>query len=151
MITVYYEIFILVLISNGNPPIVFLLPLFLTEGFGKRVTTCFDGRSFHFYSSVLYLRLMPIDLYRQFQHWDFFCFILLQPTNLCDIEQVTRIDVTKEDELSQKLDIQLKDPDKEVCYFLKILQKTTGFQVENPPIFNCWHIEIIHNSRGRKL
>ena len=27
---------------------------------------------------------------------------------------MTRIDVTKEDELSQKLDIQLKDPDKEV-------------------------------------
>ena len=38
----------------------------------------------------------------------------MQPQNLCDIEQVTRIDVTKEDELSQKLDIQLKDPDKEV-------------------------------------
>ena len=44
----------------------------------------------------------------------FFC-LFLQPQNLCDIEQVTRIEVSKEDEVSYKIDIHLKDPDKEVC------------------------------------
>lgn len=40
--------------------------------------------------------------------------ISFQPQNLCDIEQVTRIEVSKEDEVSYKIDIHLKDPDKEV-------------------------------------
>ena len=44
-----------------------------------------------------------------------FCFHL-QPQNLCDIEQVTRIEVSKEDEVSYKIDIHLKDPDKEVTF-----------------------------------
>ncbi len=44
-----------------------------------------------------------------------FLFILLfEPLNLCDIEQITSVVVTKEDEISQKIDIQLKDPDKVV-------------------------------------
>ena len=37
-----------------------------------------------------------------------------QPLNLCDIEQATSVVVSKEDELSQKIEVQLKDPDKEV-------------------------------------
>ena len=41
-------------------------------------------------------------------------FFIFQPLNLCDIEQITSAIVTKEDEISQKIDIQLKDPDKEV-------------------------------------
>ena len=41
-------------------------------------------------------------------------FLIFQPLNLCDIEQITSAIVTKEDEISQKIDIQLKDPDKEV-------------------------------------
>ena len=46
--------------------------------------------------------------------------LLLQPLNLCDIEQVTRIVVSREDEINQRVDIQLKDPDKEVsrCHLL---------------------------------
>ena len=40
-------------------------------------------------------------------------FFIFQPLNLCDIEQITSAIVTKEDEISQKIDIQLKDPDKE--------------------------------------
>ena len=43
-----------------------------------------------------------------------------QPLNLCDIEQITSVVVTKEDEISQKIDIQLKDPDKEVSNFVSI-------------------------------
>merc|ERR1719346_31005 len=35
------------------------------------------------------------------------------PQNLCDIEQVTRIDVTKEDQVSTRVCISLKDPDKD--------------------------------------
>ena len=46
----------------------------------------------------------------------YFC-LCLQPQNLCDIEQVTRIEVSKEDEVSHKIDIHLKDPDKEVCTY----------------------------------
>ncbi|XP_071744367.1 uncharacterized protein [Lepeophtheirus salmonis] len=38
---------------------------------------------------------------------------VLEPLNLCDIEQVTSIVISKEDEISRKVDIQLKDPDKE--------------------------------------
>ena len=41
-------------------------------------------------------------------------FYIFQPLNLYDIEQITSAIVTKEDEISQKIDIQLKDPDKEV-------------------------------------
>ena len=41
----------------------------------------------------------------------FFCF---QPLNLCDIEEVASVLVSKEDEISQKVDIELRDPEKEV-------------------------------------
>ena len=44
----------------------------------------------------------------------FIALFIFQPLNLCDIEQITSAIVTKEDEISQKIDIQLKDPDKEV-------------------------------------
>jgi hypothetical protein len=36
--------------------------------------------------------------------------------NLCDIEEVSSVFVSKEDEISQKVDIRLKDPEKEVSY-----------------------------------
>ena len=34
--------------------------------------------------------------------------------NLCDIEEVASVVVSKEDEISQKVEIHLRDPDKEV-------------------------------------
>ena len=34
--------------------------------------------------------------------------------NLCDIEEVASVLVSKEDEISQKVDIELRDPEKEV-------------------------------------
>ena len=37
-----------------------------------------------------------------------------QPLNLCDIEHVCSVVVTKEDQISQKVSINLKDPEKEV-------------------------------------
>ena len=37
-----------------------------------------------------------------------------QPLNLCDIEEVASVLVSKEDEISQKVDIELRDPEKEV-------------------------------------
>ena len=37
-----------------------------------------------------------------------------QPLNLCDIEEVASVVVSKEDEISQKVDIELRDPEKEV-------------------------------------
>ena len=37
-----------------------------------------------------------------------------QPLNLCDIEEVASVLVCKEDEISQKVDIELRDPEKEV-------------------------------------
>ena len=39
---------------------------------------------------------------------------LFQPLNLCDIEEVASVLVSKEDEISQKVDIELRDPEKEV-------------------------------------
>ena len=39
---------------------------------------------------------------------------LLQPLNLCDIEGVSGISVSKEDEVNRRVDIQIKDPAKEV-------------------------------------
>ena len=37
-----------------------------------------------------------------------------QPLNLCDIEGVSGISVSKEDEVNRRVDIQIKDPAKEV-------------------------------------
>lgn len=51
--------------------------------------------------------------------------ISLQPYNLCDIEEATGVVVSKEDEISQKVEIQLKDPDKEVS------EAQAGTMVEN--------------------
>ena len=39
---------------------------------------------------------------------------LLQPLNLCDIEGVSGISVSKEDEVNRRVDIQIKDPAKEL-------------------------------------
>jgi hypothetical protein len=41
-------------------------------------------------------------------------FYFLQPLNLCDIDEATSVIVSKEDDLSKKVEITLKDPDKEV-------------------------------------
>ena len=54
-------------------------------------------------------------------------FHFFQPLNLCDIEQVTSVLVTKEDEISQKVDIQLKDPEKEVSVIIICLSFATAF------------------------
>ena len=37
-----------------------------------------------------------------------------QPQNLCDIQTVSKISVSRDDEVHRKVDITLKDPDKEV-------------------------------------
>ena len=42
------------------------------------------------------------------------CLSCFQPLNLCDIEEVVSVLVSKEDEISQKVDIELRDPEKEV-------------------------------------
>ena len=39
-----------------------------------------------------------------------------QPQNLCDIQNVSKISVSRDDEVHRKVDITLKDPDKEVMY-----------------------------------
>ena len=39
---------------------------------------------------------------------------LFQPQNLCDIDAVCGLSVSREDEVHRKVDIALKDPDKEV-------------------------------------
>ena len=39
-----------------------------------------------------------------------------QPQNLCDIQTVSKISVSRDDEVHRKVDITLKDPDKEVIY-----------------------------------
>ena len=40
--------------------------------------------------------------------------LLFQPQNLCDIDAVCGLSVSREDEVHRKVDIALKDPDKEV-------------------------------------
>ena len=40
--------------------------------------------------------------------------VSFQPLNLCDIEGVSGISVSKEDEVNRRVDIQIKDPAKEV-------------------------------------
>ena len=37
-----------------------------------------------------------------------------QPQNLCDIQNLSKISVSRDDEVHRKVDITLKDPDKEV-------------------------------------
>ena len=39
-----------------------------------------------------------------------------QPQNLCDIQNLSAISVSRDDEVHRKVDITLKDPDKEVTY-----------------------------------
>ena len=39
---------------------------------------------------------------------------MFQPQNLCDIENVVSLDISRDDEVHKKVDIALKDPDKEV-------------------------------------
>ena len=39
---------------------------------------------------------------------------VFQPLNLCDIEELSSIAVSKEDEVNRRVDIQVKDPNKEV-------------------------------------
>ena len=39
-----------------------------------------------------------------------------QPQNLCDIQNLSKISVSRDDEVHRKVDITLKDPDKEVMY-----------------------------------
>ena len=46
---------------------------------------------------------------------------LFQPLNLCDIDGVSGISVSKEDEVNRRVDIQIKDPAKEV-YMIMILR-----------------------------
>ena len=41
-------------------------------------------------------------------------YLLFQPQNLCDIDAVCGLSVSREDEVHRKVDIALKDPDKEV-------------------------------------
>ena len=41
-------------------------------------------------------------------------FFYFQPQNLCDIQTVSKISVSRDDEVHRKVDITLKDPDKEV-------------------------------------
>ena len=41
-------------------------------------------------------------------------YLLFQPQNLCDIDAVCSLSVSREDEVHRKVDIALKDPDKEV-------------------------------------
>ena len=55
----------------------------------------------------------PLDFMADFMTH---CFnlLLFQPLNLCDIEHVCSVVVTKEDQISQKVSINLKDPEKEV-------------------------------------
>ena len=48
--------------------------------------------------------------------------------NLCDIEEVASVLVSKEDEISQKVDIQLRDPDKEVRKDKFLLSNPMGTQ-----------------------
>ena len=60
------------------------------------------------------IQLYHIRYTQKFSSKYLLLFFIFQPLNLCDIEQITSAIVTKEDEISQKIDIQLKDPDKEV-------------------------------------
>ena len=48
-------------------------------------------------------------------------FSSFQPLNLCDIDGVSGISVSKEDEVNRRVDIQIKDPAKEV-YMITILR-----------------------------
>ena len=50
-------------------------------------------------------------------------FSSFQPLNLCDIDGVSGISVSKEDEVNRRVDIQIKDPAKEV-YMITILLHT---------------------------
>ena len=43
-----------------------------------------------------------------------FSLFYFQPQNLCDIESVVSLSITRDDEVHKKVDISLKDPDKEV-------------------------------------
>ena len=52
------------------------------------------------------------DLYIKKPELIFFC--SFQPLNLCDIEGVSGISVSKEDEVNRRVEIQIKDPAKEV-------------------------------------
>ena len=45
-------------------------------------------------------------------------FFVFQPLNLCDIEGLSSIVVSKEDEVNMRVDIQVKDPSKEVGTFV---------------------------------
>ena len=47
-------------------------------------------------------------------------FVSFQPLNLCDIEGVSGISVSKEDEVNRRVDIQIKDPAKEVYITITI-------------------------------
>ena len=49
-------------------------------------------------------------------------FVCFQPLNLCDIEGVSGISVSKEDEVNRRVDIQIKDPAKEVYFTITILK-----------------------------
>ena len=47
-------------------------------------------------------------------------FSFFQPLNLCDIDGVSGISVSKEDEVNRRVDIQIKDPAKEVYFTITI-------------------------------
>ena len=58
-----------------------------------------------------YIAKTMIKKLQKFVNMRLSCF---QPLNLCDIEEVVSVLVSKEDEISQKVDIELRDPEKEV-------------------------------------
>ena len=73
-------------------------------------------------------------------------FSSFQPLNLCDIEGVSGISVSKEDEVNRRVEIQIKDPAKEV-YIITILLHHTCIPSFIPHTFSPQSLVLVLEER----